>query len=98
MPQALQFPPDLPGGDIVASGLADLSQGRLDSIDALLVSGAATRLRTAGIHVPRGDPEPEHALYAVLQDIEGDGAHTRYTALRRRVASFASALEHARAR
>lgn len=98
MPAELDFPPDLPGGDIITRGLNDLRDGRSGSVEALLVGGAASRLRAAGIDVPGGHAEPEAALYAALQATHGDGAHAHYAALRRRVASFASALEHARAR
>lgn len=82
----------LPGGDLVAAGLADLAAGRADTAEALLVLVAAPRLRLLGIPVPDVGPgDPELALYAVLAAEHGDAAHGRYNALRRRVVSFARA-------
>jgi hypothetical protein len=42
---------DLPGADLVSTGLADLSAGR-ESIEALLVAVASERLRELGRTVP----------------------------------------------
>lgn len=82
---------DLPGGDLVADGLADVAAGR-ESAPALLVRIAAPRLRTLGLDVPAGGPaDPERALYDLLARDDPDAAHGRYNALVRRIVSFARA-------
>ncbi len=82
----------LPGGDLVARGLEDLAGSR-ETVEALLVSIAAPRLRARGL--PVGEPlsDPEHRLYALLAREDPDSAHSRYNALLRRLAGFESALE-----
>lgn len=88
----------LPGGDLVADGLTDLRAGR-QTAAALLVRTAAPRLRTLGIEVPGGPLErPWHRLYDLLVSEDSASAYGRYNALLRRMASFAHAAEHARAR
>jgi hypothetical protein len=83
----------LPGGDLVAAGLRDLEQGK-ESIEALLVLVGAPRLRRAGLAVPvRAVARPEHRLYEELAKVHGDGAHSKYNALLRRLVSFERALE-----
>jgi hypothetical protein len=87
---AEQVPADLPGADLVASGIADLFAGR-DSVPALLVASFATRLRRLGIEIPpHAIEEPETKLYRLIERDLGDGAHARYNALIQRVDSFAS--------
>lgn len=81
----------LPGGDLIARGLDDLAAGRL-SIEALLVAVGAPRLRSLGFAVPE-IPEAEHRLYELLARESGDGAHSRYNALIRRLVSFERAAE-----
>jgi hypothetical protein len=82
----------LPGGDIVAKGLRDLEE-RHETVEALLVSMAAPRLREAGLSVPLAFPEAEHRLFEKLARTDSDSAHSRYNALLRRLTSFESALE-----
>src|SRR6266508_1729890 len=82
----------LPGGDLVGSGLADLSRG-VASIEALLVSIGAPRLRRIGIEVPPEIPDPEDRLYERLAESDSDSAHSRYNALIRRLVSFERAAE-----
>jgi hypothetical protein len=82
----------LPGGDLVAKGLEDLASGS-ETIEALLVSIAAPRLRKRGVLVPEPLPDPEHRLYRQLAREDPDSAHSRYNALLRRLTSFESALE-----
>ena len=99
-----QVPMDLPGADLVATGLdalADAAGGkRRDfSIEALLVAVGASRLRAAGLDVPKppGLPEqPELALYAALCATGDGNSHSRYNALIRRLVSFEHALERQR--
>jgi hypothetical protein len=81
----------LPGADLVAKGLADLRAG-CRSDEALLVSIGAPRLRSLGTEVPAPIPEPEHTLYLRLAERSGDGAHSAYNALIRRVVSFERSL------
>lgn len=77
----------LPGAELVARGIADLSASR-ETREALLVSIGAPRLRSLGIEVPAAIPEPEHRLYALLARDDADAAHGRYNALVRRLVSF----------
>ena len=78
----------LPGGEIVEQGLSDLRAG-VESPQACLVSMAASRLRDLGFDLPREVfSEPELKLYRALARQHGDGAHSKYNALRRRLLSF----------
>lgn len=79
--------PDLPGNDIVEEGLRDLEAGR-ESLNSLLVSMAAKRLRRLGYSVPEPHPDPELRCYRLLEERFGDGAHSKYNAYRRRLVSF----------
>jgi hypothetical protein len=82
----------LPGGELVEKGLRDLESHR-ETVEALLVSIAAPRLRKAGLRVTRTLPEAEHRLYEKLAQTDSDSAHSRYNALLRRLTSFESTLE-----
>lgn len=78
----------LPGADFVLAGLADLERG-VESIPSLLVQIGAPRLRQLGFEVPLSAlPSPEMRLYEVLSIEHGDGAHSQYNALIRRLVSF----------
>ena len=85
----------LPGADVIAAGLEDLTHRR-ESAAALLVSIGAPRLAHLGINVPRPFEMPEHRLYAVLAREHHDSAHARYNSLLRRLVSFERALACAR--
>lgn len=78
---------DLPGADLIGSGLDDLANGRLTT-EALVVSIGAPRLRTLGFDVPPAVPDPEHRLYELLAADGPDTAHGRYNALVRLLVSF----------
>ena len=78
---------NLPGADLIESGLADLAHGR-ETVEALLVSIAAPRLRTLGFTVPPPFDDSELRLYRRLAAEFGAGAHSRYNALIRRLVSF----------
>jgi len=82
----------LPGADLIERGLRDLANG-LGSMEALLVSIGAPRLRGLGIPVPTTPADPEHKLYHLLASEDPDGAHSRYNALIRRLVSYERALE-----
>jgi hypothetical protein len=87
--------PALPGAELVAKGLQDLTEGRT-SAEALLVSAASRRLRDLGLDFePAGVDAPLHRLYELLADADPAGAHSRYNALIGRITSFARAAEHA---
>ena len=85
----------LPGGDIVDAGLADLAAGKA-TVESMLVSLAAPRLRREGVPVGTVHENPEETLYDMLARSEGDLAHARYGAYLRRVVSFADACRGAR--
>ncbi len=82
----------LPGEDLIERGVADLARG-VDSIEALLVSIGAPRLRRIGFEIPRTIPSPERTLYERLSESNQDSAHSRYNALVRRLVSFERAAE-----
>jgi hypothetical protein len=89
-----EVPSNLPGHDLVSTGLDDLAAGR-ETVPALVVTIAAPRLRSLGYDVPEaGIERPSHRLYDVLSRTD-HGAHSRYNALIGRIASFARAAEHA---
>jgi len=85
---------DLPGAEIILPGLGDLHSGKSNTIGALLVAIAATRLTEAGLDIPKTHLalEPELTLYAYLQDKQDD-AYPYYNALLNRLNSFCNALE-----
>lgn len=82
----------MPGGDLVAKGLADLTAGRLTA-EALLVSVGAPRLRRLGILTVAPLSDPEDRLYELLASVDPDSAHSRYNSLIRRLVSFERAAE-----
>ncbi len=77
----------LPGGALVKRGVEDLNAER-ESVEALLVSIGAPRLRSVGIELSLPIASPEHKLYALLAREKGDAAHSAYNALIRRLVSF----------
>ncbi len=87
----------LPGADLVARGTADLARG-VESVESLLVSIGAPRLRRLGVELSEPLPSPEHRLYELLRNEHGDAAHSRYNALVRRLVSFERAARGSRPR
>lgn len=88
-------PRDLPGADLVASGIEALRRGEV-TIEALLVSVGAPRMRATGLDIPKTPPlehSPEIALYLAIGEDHPEDAHSRYNALIRRLVSFERALE-----
>jgi hypothetical protein len=77
----------LPGAGLIKQGVADLDAGH-ESVEALLVSIGAPRLRSVGIELSRPIASPEHKLYALLVSEKGAAAHSAYNALIRRLVSF----------
>lgn len=85
--------PALPGAELIEAGLRDLRQGK-ETIEALLVSIGAPRLRRIGLELPEiSYSSPEHRLYDLLAHDDPDSAHSRYNALIRRLVSFERAAE-----
>jgi hypothetical protein len=83
----------LPGSELVIKGIADLRKG-CETVESLVVSIGAERLRETGLTVPRETfPAPEHRLYEILSREGSDSAHSRYNALIRRLVSFERAAE-----
>jgi len=76
-----------PGDEVVRQGLSDLDEG-LESVESLVVSIGAPRLRRLGLTVPTPLAAPEERLYRLLRAEHGDAAHSRYNALVRRLVSF----------
>jgi hypothetical protein len=91
----IRVPPELPGSELVERGIRDLHQ-RAETIEALLVSINAPGLRTLGLKVEQAFDEPELRLYRQLSKIHGDGAHSQYNALLRRMVSYQRAAQCAR--
>lgn len=85
----------LPGGELIDAGLADLTEER-PSLESLLVSIAAPRLRREGVPVGVELADPEERLYELLSKSEGDLAHARYQAYLGQASSFADACRLAR--
>ncbi len=85
----------LPGAELIELGLGDLATST-ESIESLLVSIAAPRLRTLGHVIPRVFENPELRLYELLAIEFGDGAHARYNALVRQLVSYQRAADCAR--
>jgi hypothetical protein len=77
----------LPGGALVKQGAEDLNAER-ESVEALLVSIGAPRLRSLGLKLALPIASPEHKLYALLAKEKGNAAHSAYNALIRRLVSF----------
>jgi hypothetical protein len=82
----------LPGEDLIERGIADLERSA-DSIEALLVSIGAPRLRRIGFEIPRTIASPETTLYERLAESDQDSAHSRYNTLIRLLVSFERAAE-----
>ena len=64
---------DLPGGDLVAAGIAALERGE-HTIETLLVALAPTRLREFGLEIPKAADaikEPNLALYSAVCEAGG---------------------------
>lgn len=80
-------PAGLPGDELVARGLRDLEQGA-ETIESLLVSMSAPRLRALGLVVAAPFDEPELRLYRRLATQHGAAAHGKYNALVRRIVSY----------
>ena len=94
MTERLRNLENLPGAELILPGVEDLKNGKGNSIGALLIAIASTRLATAGLDFPKQNllPEPELTLYDRLQH-ERDDAYAYYNALLDSLNSFCHALE-----
>jgi len=87
----------LPGGDFIDAGLAALAAGE-ETIEGLLVSVAAPRLRREGVPLPRDlIMDADIRLYRLLERADPELAHARYLAYLSRATSFADACAGVRA-
>lgn len=86
----------LPGGELVDTGLDDLAAGR-ESMESLMISLAAPRLRREGIPLPKEVlPDADTRLYRWLERTSGELAHARYLACLRQMESFTNACASVR--
>jgi hypothetical protein len=83
----------LPGYELIQKGLEDLRINTESYYTALLYS-AETRLLKLGIELSGKRPENSAMLmYSLLKSEFGDGAHSKYNALNRRLLSFCKSRE-----
>ncbi len=85
----------LPGAELILNGLEDIHNGKTNTVGALLIAIASTRLTEGGLHFSKEHIplEPELTLYELLQD-ERDDAYNYYNALLSSLNSFCNALEN----
>jgi hypothetical protein len=77
-----------PGWELVGPGIEALRRGE-ETVEALLVSIGAIRLRDGGLELPPTiTDDPERRLYELLAKDDQDSAHERYNALIRRLVRF----------
>lgn len=84
----------LPGAELILPGLEALRNNQNDTVGALLIAIAHTRLTNAGLPIPNTTlaAEPELTLYAKLKNERND-AYPYYNALLTSLVSFCNALE-----
>jgi hypothetical protein len=83
----------LPGYELIQKGLEDLRLNTESYYTALLYS-AETRLLKLGIELSGKRPDnPAMDMYSLLKSEFGEGAHSKYNALNRRLLSFCKARE-----
>lgn len=83
----------LPGYELIQQGLEDLRLNKESYHYALLYS-AETRLSKLGIELKGNRPtNPSMLMFSLLKTEFGDGAHSKYNALNRRLLSFCKARE-----
>jgi len=87
---------DLPGADLIRSGMRDIIEKR-ETIASELVKIGSPRLRECGltINVSKEDAlVADRRLYSLLGDLHGLNAHARFNSLIRELVSFERSLEH----
>lgn len=92
MDETKSTPPEisksLPGSALVQQGIDDLFDGT-QSVPALLLCSARTKFSSIGIDLPKIDnSQPALSMYEMLAKKHGNGAHSKYNALRRELVSF----------
>jgi hypothetical protein len=85
----------IPGAELISKGIEDLARGE-ETVESLLVSIGAPRLRSLGLRLDSTFEDAEHRLYALLGKEHGDNAHGQYNALVRRLVSYERALSCAK--
>lgn len=86
----------LPGAEIVDAGL-DALVSEQTTVDSLVVSLAAPRLRREGVPIPAPTfADADTRLFRLLEQRFGDLAHARYLAYLRQAASFCDACRGVR--
>ncbi len=80
----------LPGEDLVQEGVRALGNGET-TVESLLVSSYSQRLKKLGHSITAPIANPRERLYALLAEKYGDGAHSRFNALQKRIDSYCSA-------
>ena len=81
----------LPGAELIEQGLRDLALGH-ESEASLLVSIGAPRLAALGLAMPTPFAEPEEGLYRYFRQHCGNGAHSQFRALVRRLVCYERAM------
>lgn len=87
---------DLPGAELIRSGMRDIVEKR-ETIASELVKIGSPRLRECGltINVSKEDAlVADRRLYSLLGDLQGLNAHARFNSLIRELVSFERSLEH----
>lgn len=87
---------DLPGAELIRSGMRDIVEKR-ETIASELVKIGSPRLRECGltINVSKEDAlVADRRLYSLLGDLHGLDAHARFNSLIRELVSFERSLEH----
>jgi hypothetical protein len=88
---------DLPGGERVRRGLADLAAHR-DTLEALWLQMASSRMREHQLPVPTGPADVHIALFTRCVEADPASGHATYRALNEELSSFLDALEDRRRR
>ena len=94
----MKLDPRLPAAELIEAGLRSYRAGQT-TVGSLLVAIGLPRLRSLGIDLPAHaglSIEPELTLYRLLVTRHGNGAHTQYNALIRKLVSFERALARRR--
>ena len=84
-------------GLFITKKLVETFSGTI-SVESLVVSLAAPRLRREGVPIGTVQADPEDRLYELLSRASGDLAHARYLAYLQQIESFADACHIARRR
>lgn len=87
---------DLPGAELIRSGMRNIVENR-ETIASELVKIGSPRLRECGltINVSKEDAlVADRRLYSLLGDLHGLDAHARFNSLIRELVSFERSLEH----